>query len=852
MAISKRATLVLKILGGFVLFVTLLIGAFVGLSIASIDNMGKLREFNEQTAALPTQLIDIKGRLITEFYQEEKRSLIKLDELPPHLVYAVITREDQNFFHHHGIDFKHIVRAAWNIAIGSYVSGGSTITQQLAGIVYANREQDRSLMRKIKELWYAIQLERNWSKNEILEEYLNKVGFGDGVYGVEAASQHYFGHSARELTVAESVLLAIQLSSIKGKYSPIKNPGPAKERQREILDQMVSLGYAGKADADASFDKYWREYDFTKSANFSSAFFERQDRAPYFSEYVRDQLENQFLLGDADIYQDGFKVYTTLDLDAQAKAEELMINGISAANSTYKTNKKTRTSYAEENFIPVIDLLSLALDIPKMRVGGTKQLITSKNQYLDEINPLLDLISMQFGFPGKQTVRTAINESYKQSRESAQKSTVEGAFISLENNTGYITAMIGGSKFEASNQFNRATQDKLQPGSAFKPLYYAAGIEKEVITPSTMLYDTQIVFMNADGTPDKPLNYKGEWKGPVSVRNALAHSMNVPSMKVLSRIDWNDAISIPARLLGLEPDQLPGRGFQMVMPYALGVVSVSPMEMARAFTTFPNLGRETEPIAIRYIEDRNGRIVSEPEKIVRESILKKGAAAQLISPQTAYIMTDLLQSTVSEGTLANAREQVKGFPMPMGGKTGTPQNWSAAWTVGFSPYYTSAVWIGFDKGGNASLGTSQTGSAIAGPIWAKYMKAVHQNLAPRHFNAPDGGISWVDIVPKSGLLPPPDFTGKTIKEIFKAGTEPKTFDEMTKKEEEQQQQLLGDLSNHLYTGINSIDTSSMPNFDLDLDLKLNDGQGPIMPNASPLATPNSVPTPQASSNSWLD
>ena len=415
--------------------------------------------------------------------------------------------------------------------------------------------------------------------------------------------------------------------------------------------------------------------------------------------------------------------------------------------------------------------------------------------------------------------------------------------------------MIGGSKFEASNQFNRATQAKLQPGSAFKPLYYAAGIEKEVITPATMLYDTQIVFMNADGTPYKPLNYKGEWKGPVSVRNALAHSMNVPSMKVLSRIDWNDAINIPARLLGLEPDELPARGFQMVMPYALGVVSVSPIEMARAFTTFPNLGRETEPVAIRYIEDRNGRIVSEPEKIIRESILKKGAAAQLISPQTAFIMTDLLQSVVSEGTLASAREQVGGLPMPMGGKTGTPQNWSAAWTVGFSPYYTSAVWIGFDKGGNASLGTSQTGSAIAGPIWAKYMKAVHENLAPRHFSYPDGGISYVDIVPKSGLLPPPDYTGPTRKEIFKAGTEPKTFDELTKKEEEQQQQLLKDLGNHLNSGINSIDTSSMPDFNLDTDLKHNAGQGPIQPTSSPRPSADGAtasPTPQASSNSWLD
>jgi penicillin-binding protein 1A len=850
MAISKRATLVVKILGGILLTITLLIGAFIGLSIASMDNMGKLREFNEKTASLPTQLYDIKGRLITEFFSDEKRTLVRLDELPPHLIYAVITREDQEFFQHPGFSIKNYARAIWNIAIGNYVSGASTITQQLAGFIYANRATDRSLMRKVKELWYAIQLERNWSKSEILEEYLNKMPFGDGTYGVEAAAQHYFGHSAREVTIAESVILAIQLSSVQGKYSPLKNPGSAKVRQREILSQMVDLGYAGKADADASFDKYWREFDFTRGANATSAFLSRTDLAPYFSEYVRQELENSYLLGDADIYRDGFKIYTTLNLDYQAKADELMENGIAAANANYHKNKQLRTVYGEDNFIPVIDLLSLSLDIPKLRVGGIKQRIRAVNEYLEQINPVLDLVSAQFSYVPNQSPRKAVNAATATYRENIKRSRVEGAFVSIENNTGYITAMVGGSKFEASNANNRAVNGRLSPGSAFKPLYYAAGIEKDRITASTMLYDSQVVFMNADGSPYKPLNYKGEWKGSVSVRNALAHSMNVPSLKVLSRIDWNDAINIPARLLGLEPDQLPSRNFQMVMPYALGIVSVAPIEIAKAFATFPNQGREVDPIAIRYIEDRDGHIISEPEKIVREGIQKKGYAAQIISPQTAYIMTDLLQSVVNGGTLENAKSQAGGFTMPMGGKTGTPQNWSAAWTVGFSPYYTSTVWIGFDKGGNASLGTAQTGSAIAGPIWAKYMKAVHANLAPRRFTPPDGGITWVDVVPKSGLLPPPDYTGKTVREIFKVGTEPHDFDELTKKEEEQQARLLQDMQIQLGTGMGSVDASDLPDLSLDLDLKLNDE---LVPSPGVRASPDGAsPSPQASSNNWLD
>jgi penicillin-binding protein 1A len=773
MALSQKGKTTVKIIASVLAVFVLAFSILIGIAIGSTRNLEGLSDFNENNAALPTQVYDRHGRLITEFFSDEKRELISIEELPRHLIYAVITREDKNFFQHKGVSITGTTRAALGYFTNNFVGGGSTLTQQLATMLYLDKS-DVTVRRKLEEIWIALQIERNWSKNEILEEYLNKAWFGHNTYGVEAASQFFFGHSARDLTIAESMMLAIQLSSTR-RFSPLVNPNTARERQRVMLDEMVNLGYATQQEVDESFDEFWSNYDYTRSGT-TTAFFERQDRAPYFSEHVRFLLENEILLGSSDIYRDGYQVYTTLDLDYQDIAREELQRGIANANETYDANTAARAGIAAEVFSPVIDLLSLSFDVDQLRVAGEKQLQQARQYFQNDLTPLVDMLTLLTGDSNVGGIRELTALSYESKEETQKKNTVEGAIISLENDTGHVVAMIGGNRFEQTNQLNRALQASVQPGSSFKPLYYAAAVEEEVITPATRIYDSPVVFWNDDGTPYTPTNYRGEWAGTVLARYALATSMNVPSLKVLNDLGFDDAIEITSRLLNIDERDQVARGLVRRYPIGLGVISVSPVMMAQAFATFPNQGRRVTPVFVRYVEDRTGRIVAEPERQLREEQARMGRELQLISPQTAYIMTDMLQSTVEYGTLANRRRLVGGFgDMPIAGKTGTTQNWSALWTVGFTPHYTTAVWIGFDEGNN-SLGVNQTGAVTAGPIWAWYMKRVHEDMEPRDFVRPSSGLVELEVTAQNGLLPPAGFQGATYTEIFREGTEPREFD----------------------------------------------------------------------------
>ncbi|MDR1316529.1 MAG: PBP1A family penicillin-binding protein [Spirochaetales bacterium] len=754
--------------------VCLLCAAFVGVSIgfvlAATQNIQNIENIGEQQPALPSQILDSQDRLITEFFSDEKREIVSIDELPKHLIYALITREDRDFFQHRGFSFRGTFRAFWNNITRQFVSGGSTLTQQLAG--HMRPEVDRteiSIKRKIIELWWALQIERSHTKYEILEEYLNRMYFGSGVYGIESATQYYFGHSAREITLAESAALVIQLAN-SVRYNPLKEPNRLKIMQQVLLDQMVELGYSTREEADASFADYWDNFDYTRISS-SSAFYDREDKAPYFSEYVRQQLD-ELLYGSRNIYKDGYIVHTTLNLDFQAKADELMQQGLAEINANYRSTSDRRMVYTEQQFVPIIDLISLAFNIDNVRVAGSKERQNARKVYQKSINPVIDLTAMMFGI---DDMKFSAQMGYAMEKKNSQRTTVEGALVALENSSGRIVSMVGGSRFESINQFNRAVQAQVQPGSSFKPLYYAAAIEERKLTPATMIYDSPVVFWNDDGTPYSPSNFKGEWKGPVLAREALARSMNIPSLRVLDMIGFDSAIHTASRLLGITAPDKVASVFPRKYPLGLGIISVAPIQMARAFAVFPNQGREVVPVGVRYIEDRNGTIILEPEKELREDQRKKGMEAQIISPQTAYIMTNMLQSTVDWGTLGHIKRAVGGFTMPMAGKTGTVQNWSDIWTVGFSAYYTTAVWFGFDQPGN-SLGVSQTGALTTGPVWGKFMKFIHTNLEPRSFQRPEGIID-VTVTSRSGQLPPPGYEGKTQKEVFIAGTEPKRLDD---------------------------------------------------------------------------
>ncbi|MEM5947838.1 PBP1A family penicillin-binding protein [Spirochaetia bacterium 38H-sp] len=806
-----KKTGLLKILLYFLILWAIGIGTALGISLAQTINIETFEDVGKTNISLSSKLLDKNDKLITEYFSEQKRELVSIDKLPKHLIYALLTREDQEFYHHNGFSFKNTMRALINIVLGRYVSGGSTITQQVAGTLYADRNEF-SLSRKLRELWWAFQLERNLTKDEILEIYLNTVYLGHGTYGVEAASQFYFGHSAKDLTLAESAVLVVQLSS-PGYNSPINHPERAKLRQWAVLEEMAKLGYITKEEAKQSYDNFWKNFNYTRTQN-SSVFVEKQDKAPYFSEYVRQQLE-QKLLGTFNIYKDGFTIHTTLNLDYQKLAEEYFTEGLELANKKFKRNQSTANISTEEKFIPILDMLAISFDMPKLSSGETRRRIKAKKYATKELLPLLETTAGLFNL---ENMGKLIEDKNQKILQEQKKNSVEGALITLENDTGYIVAMIGGSKFGPLNQFNRAVQAKVQPGSSFKPIYYSAAISSKKFTPATLIYDGPVVFWNDDGTPYKPLNYRGEWKGYVTVRTALSHSMNVPSIKVLDAVGFDAAIDRASKLLGIDDPVEIAKTFPRKYPLGLGIISVSPIQMARAYAIFANQGKEVNPVAIRYVEDRSGKIIWEPEKELRESQKKKGDSIYVISPQTAYIMTSLLQTTVESGTLRYARSLVGGFNMPMAGKTGTTQNWSDVWTVGFSPYYTTAVWFGFDQQGH-SLGVNQTGAVTTGPVWAKYMKAIHENLPPKDFKMPTKGIVKVKVT-EHGLLPPPGYPEDKIREeVFIAGTEPKEFDKIVEFQKERNEITEQKILNSVIEEDLSLDTSP-DSLGLELDPEL--------------------------------
>ncbi|MCK5735730.1 MAG: penicillin-binding protein, partial [Spirochaetaceae bacterium] len=498
------------------------------------------------------------------------------------------------------------------------------------------------------------------------------------------------------------------------------------------------------------------------------------DKAPYFSEYIRTRIE-QYLFGQQDIYRDGYTIHTTLNLDFQREADKEVAQGLIKWNLAYREDRDTKTEYASSDLVQVIDLISLVFDIPEIRVAGAQEKRRAEEYFEYNLAPVMDMMAMTFGLT---ELKTLTNITYKKTLTHTQMNNVETALITLGNDNGYILAMIGGSEFNRNNQFNRAMDAKVMPGSAFKPLYYSAAISSGAVTPATRIYDSPRVFISPDGTPYIPGNYAGRWSGYVLVRDALARSLNIPALTVLEKIGFDAAISRSAGLLGITDPQEIGETFDRVYPLGLGTLSIAPIRLARAYATMANRGRAVEPLAIRYIEDRDGNIIVNPEMELRESQEKRNI--QIMSPQSAYIMTSMLQTTVARGTLAYARRTVDGFDgMPVAGKTGTTQNWTDAWTMGFSPYYTTALWIGFDKRGN-SLGRYQTGATSTGPVWARYMKTIHEDLPRIDFPRPETGIVEVEIDKRTGMLPSEDTPEDQLRnEIFIAGTQPKTQSDMS-------------------------------------------------------------------------
>ena len=752
-------------------FAAIVFGSLLGLGLSETVNIKNTEYITSFDTALPTKLLDINGELITEFASDEKREIISLNRLPQHMIDALLTREDRIFYKHHGFSFKAVMRAVVGKLTGRSLGGGSTLTQQIAGTLYCDRS-DMSILRKIKELWWAIQMERHLSKNEILELYLNKIYFGGGTYGVNAASKYYFGHSAEEITPAEAAILVIQLSN-PAFYNPFDHPNRAMDRQKDVLNFMVKAGYISKENADDSFEDFWSNFDYTRTS--TSAYMMRDDKAPWFSEYVRRELGNM-IYGSQSIYTSGFTVNTTLNLKHQQHAQRIMEKYIRIANERYQAEHSSRSEMAFTTYIPMTELLSLVFNLPAIKVSEQRAEAIANAAYMSQINPILDVVTMMTGCNNLKV--SIINRANSETKKESEKTTIEGTMVSLENDTGYITALVGGSKFDQENQFIRAVQARVQPGSSFKPLYYTEAIDSRKFTPVTPISDTPVVFHTADGKPYIPLNFKGEWEGDVEVWYALCRSMNIPSLKVLDGIGFDAAINRAVSLLGISKEELPSRAFVPGYPLGLGVCSVRPIEMARAFSIIASGGKEITPMAIRTVEDRNGNIIMNPEREIREAQRAKGEAIQILSPQTAFVMSKLLENTVNgPGTLSAQSwkfdfktDKGQKYSIHAGGKTGTTQNWADAWTVGFTPYNTAAFWFGFDKPGQ-SLGLKITGATLAGFAWGDYMREIHRGMLSKDFNKPAEGVIEVTVCSVSGKIPTPECR-KTTTQWVLAGTQP--------------------------------------------------------------------------------
>ncbi|HEU4929262.1 MAG TPA: PBP1A family penicillin-binding protein [Candidatus Krumholzibacteria bacterium] len=619
---------------------------------------------------LKTVVYGADSSVVGEFFVED-RALVPLTDLPPHLIDAFVSVEDRKFYSHWGVDLFGISRAVIkNVMAGQTVQGGSTITQQLARNLFDMFEN--TLTRKIKEALLAMRIERAYSKDEILEMYLNQIYFGAGAHGVEAAAQTFFGKPAKQLAIGESTLLA-GLPKNPRDYSPINHLDRALQRRSVVLKSMVDTHKLTRAEAD-SIDATPVEIRPGKS--------DRDEYAAYFLEEIRQYLESKY--GADRVYRDGLKVYTGLDPALQSAAEDSMESYLRRIE-TARGYKQTRARYEQA--------LAKGED-----VGTPKYL--------------------------------------------------QGAVVAIDVKTGLVKAMVGGRSFKDS-KFNRAVQAKRQPGSCFKPFIFCAAIENGY-TPADILLDAPIVLDLPHGDVWKPENYSKTFEGEVTLRHALNMSINIAAIRLLMAMGPGEAINVAHRL-GVKSD------LENVYSLALGVSEVTLLELTNAYATVAAGGMRGEPILLSRLVDREGRVLEE-NSILREEVL---------DPKVNYMLTSLLGSVMNEGFGRGAR--MAGFQEPAGGKTGTTDENTVAWFVGFTQDIAVGVWTGFDE--KKTMGDGMTGGAESLPTWSAVMKEAYRG--GRHaqaFHAPEGIESRV-ICEASGLLAT-DSCPQIRREVFIAGSEP--------------------------------------------------------------------------------
>ena len=694
---------------------------------------------------ISTRIYDVNGELISELF-EENRTLAEHGAIPPIVKQAFLSAEDRNFYLHPGFDLPGIIRAITiDLVSGEIRQGGSTITQQLVKQLYTKSE--KTLYRKIMELFLAREFEKKYSKERILEMYLNQIYFGHGVYGVISAARFFFEKDANALSAIEAALLA-GIPSAPNRFSPLKNPRAAYEKSRQVLFNMIRAGYITKDDVAGQFEPFWAAYLENCKTKYPTLGVRSRnfDRAPYFTEYIRQALVDRF--GENLVYRGGLRVYTTLDLRQQTAAEKSLLQGIAEQN-------RTAGAFNSERLL-LIDRIMARKRVENAAVSrkDVEERIRFVQAFRDSS---LDDVLMTSLIFGEASMGTVIENHLDVYERVKQSSLVEGALVALDPMTGGITAMVGGSDFNAANQLNRAVQSARQPGSAFKAFVYGAGIESKKITPATAFYDVPVLFKGTS-TTWKPSNYEKSYKGKVLVRDALAASLNIVSVLVVDDIEPGLVARYASRLMGI-----PLRRFAIDPTISLGTSEVSPLEMARGFAVYANGGRSIVPSAVHHVLDRTGRRIYDSEKV-------SGTGTRVISAQTAFIMTSLLRSVVDSGTAAGAIRETAGFHLPAGGKTGTTSGYRDAWFAGFTPDLVAAVWMGCDSQ-KFSLGCGQSASVVSAPVWGNFMREVYTFRKPASFRARPDGISALSICTKTGKIPIHGCPAR--QEYFITGTEPR-------------------------------------------------------------------------------
>ena len=680
---------------------------FVGILLVLVSimtlskNLPSIEQLENYDPDLVTRIYSVDGKVLDELFVQ-KRVFIELDQIPDHMQQAVVASEDRRFYSHWGLSLRSVARAVMiNTLSLSYRQGFSTLTQQLARNLYKSVGFEDSILRKVKEVITAIQIERTYTKDEIIEMYLNTVHFGHGTYGVEAATKRFFGKESKYLTIDESALL-VGLLPAPASYSPIHHPNRAIRRRNTVLRLLRDQKY---------INKY--EYQESRAKNLESVQdVPKRGSAPYFTEYIRRLLEKEDTKLNINIYRDGLKIYTTLDSRLQTIAEDAVLKTVK--DDQDRLNKRLYEN--REEFENLAYLTIYSEDSLKMMLAGDAKL-------------------------------------YKDLRD---KLLVQCAFVAIDPSTGGILAMVGGRP-DYHDQYNRAVQAKRQPGSVFKPFVYTTAINNGYPVTEQLLNQPVVLnIQNMGGTwvKWKPQNYDGSTGGLTTFREGLRKSMNLISVRMVQQdIAPAEQVKQTAKRMGINTD------IRAVDAIALGTSEVYPIEMVAAYSALSNKGVYSKPFAITRIEDRYGNIVKDyyPER------------KEVLSEETAFLMTSMMQTVMDRGTGGSARWKYK-FDRPAAGKTGTTQGWSDAWFVGFTPQIAAGCWFGVDDF-QVPLGPGSDGSKAALPAWARFMKAAHDTLGfpVQKFDKPNGIIDY-KICDVSKKIPLPTCSIET--EIYKAGTEP--------------------------------------------------------------------------------